>query len=106
MINCDWCGGPMRRIGDVETGMLRGHASVWLCWCGHEREIFDDRLPLAYWRDALVFAIWVRAHDLHQEDRDRRWKEILSRCREAHARARQLLGETTTPLSRAASTED
>jgi len=50
----------MRRIGDVETGMLRGHASVWLCRCGHEREVFDLGLPLTYWREELLFVLFAR----------------------------------------------
>lgn len=44
MVDCDWCGAPMDRIGGVVTGMMKGRASVWLCrreGCGHEREVFD-----------------------------------------------------------------
>lgn len=44
----------MRRIGDVETGMLKGHASVWLCACGHEREVFDDPAPVSRVGDGPV----------------------------------------------------
>lgn len=61
---CDWCGGGARRIGVVETGMLAGHASVWLCiWgdCGHEMEVMDRDLPLDYWREELVHTLEERA---------------------------------------------
>lgn len=64
---CDWCGGGARRIGAVETGMLAGHASVWLCiWedCGHEMEVMDGDLPLEYWREQLMEALFTRAWDV------------------------------------------
>lgn len=77
---CDWCGYAMRRIGAVETGMLRDHASVWLCWrqdCGHEAEIFDTTLPLDYWRAELGFLLVVRAVRLNYAERQSRWARLF-----------------------------
>lgn len=63
MIDCDWCGAPMHWIGWVETGMLRGHAMVWLCTregCGHESEVSNGRLPLSWWREQLLLTMQSR----------------------------------------------
>jgi hypothetical protein len=91
MIDCDWCDNEMRRIGAVETGFLVGHASVWLCHCGHEREVFDSGLPLEYWRNELVFALFVRACDVTHRTRDERWATIMADLEGARVLTQQLL---------------
>lgn len=46
LAKCDWCGGELRDIGHVETGMMLSAGwHVWLCVnpdCGHERELPKD----------------------------------------------------------------
>lgn len=57
----------MLRIGPVENGLGYWHRCVWLCWrpgCGHEREEWDGRLSLVYWRWELIGTLWLRALSL------------------------------------------
>lgn len=94
---CDWCGFAMRRIGGVETGLLVGHASVWLCWrqdCGHEREIFDSTLPLDYWRAELGFLLFTYAIQRTYADREARWLELFQAF--GLTKARELLASGST----------
>lgn len=106
MINCDWCGQRMRRIGAVETGMLVGHASVWLCWCGHEREVSDSMLPLWWWRDELVHALFCRYVDELLRLQDERLRGIRAQHEAAMRLAHRILSSDDHTGSRAASTSD
>lgn len=81
----------MRCLGPVETGMLKGHASVWLCTrdgCGHESECIDSLIEFV---ENGRTRILERARD--------RWRARLLEL----MRKRSIYSETT-PLSRAPST--
>ncbi len=96
MVDCDWCGAPMDRIGAVETGMMHGIGSVWLCrrdGCGHEREVFDVGFSIAWWRDELVYTLFKRMCDLSLQEREKRWVLLMQRMNATLREGKELLAK-------------